>query len=297
MKQGDDEYRYQYGRRGDQLVTTFQCDRCHIRNILWREPRNDNMQDRLLMTCLRRAILDSLWSREAGTVASTYGRAKALEYYGGVLGIGQVGPAIGPFPLEDVIGMKVALTMVVKSLEPGRNAPTLQYDTIRQLRSAYSNMYHAGVEQSRLTIFAKEASKLHATQCPTDGPWFGRFCLGMEKRLGRQIKQDMAISIEVMIEIQKLLERDWISARTANERLLVVIAAMLFIVPFCWGLRGEELLLISLGACRQVWSHSQNHPIAHVMIALVGRRKRLVEERAFLLPCVPITKSGLEPAL
>jgi hypothetical protein len=31
------------------------------------------------MNCLCRAILDSLWSREAaGTVASTYGRAKAL---------------------------------------------------------------------------------------------------------------------------------------------------------------------------------------------------------------------------
>jgi hypothetical protein len=68
-------------------------------------------------------------------------------------------------------------------------------------------------------FFPKEASKLHATQCPTDGPWFGRFSLGMEKRLGRQIKQDMAISIKVMIEIQKLLEHDWISARTANERL------------------------------------------------------------------------------
>ena len=92
MKKGDDEFRFQYGRSGDQLTTAFQCDVCHVRNMLWRDPRES---DRLLMKCLRRAILDSLWSREPGTVSSTYSRARALERYGDVLRIGQVGPRLG----------------------------------------------------------------------------------------------------------------------------------------------------------------------------------------------------------
>ena len=255
----------------------------------------DRGQEGLMLRCLRRAILDSLWSRESSTISSTYGRARALEGYGRALGLGKMGPVLGPFPLKDTMGMKIAMAMVLKSLEPGRNAATVQFDTIRQLRSAYSNMFNAGVKQNSITIFSKDTKKLHATQCPTDGPWFGRFCLGMEKRMGRQIKQDLGLSIEVMLELQRLLERDWRNSNDVEERRQVCIASVLFIVAFCWGLRGEELLLIALGATRQVWPHSQVHPTPHVMLALVGSRKRLTGDRAFLLPCVPITKSGLEP--
>ena len=52
------------------------------------------------------------------------------ERYGDVLRIGQVGPRLGPYALTDDFGMKVALTMVLKSLEPGRNADTAQNSTI-----------------------------------------------------------------------------------------------------------------------------------------------------------------------
>ena len=292
MKKGDDEFRFQYGRSGDQLTTAFQCDVCHVRNMLWRDPRDS---DRLLMKCLRRAILDSLWSREPGTVSSTYSRARALERYGDVLRIGQVGPRLGPYALTDDFGMKVALTMVLKSLEPGRNADTVQYDTIRQLRTAYSNMYRASIYHLGMTIYAKERKKLHATDCATDGIWFGKFALGMEKRMGHQIVQDLGISIEVMHELQDLLEADWRDAKTSEERRKVVEAAFIFVRVFCWGLRGEEMFLVDLGATRQVWKYCRKHPTDHIMVALVGRRKRFVGERAFLLPCVYTTKSGLHP--
>jgi len=51
------------------------------------------------------------------------------ERYEDVLRIGQVGPRLGPYALTDDFGMKVALTMVLKSLEPGRNADTVRYDS------------------------------------------------------------------------------------------------------------------------------------------------------------------------
>jgi hypothetical protein len=154
MEKGDDEFRFQYGRRGDQFTTAFQCDRCHVRNMLWREPRD---ADRFLMKCIRRAILDSLWSREPGTVSSTYSRARALESYEVDLQIGQVEPRLMPYALTNDFGMnKVALTMVVTSLEAGRNEESVQYDTIRQLHTTYSNMYRASIHHMGMTIYAKE---------------------------------------------------------------------------------------------------------------------------------------------
>ena len=123
MKKGDDEFRLQYGRHGDQLTMAFQWDRCHVRNMLGRELRD---ADRFLMKCIRQPILDSLWRREPGTVSSTYSRAQVLESYGVDLRIGQVRPHLAPYALTDDFGMKVALTMVlVKSLEAGRNAETV----------------------------------------------------------------------------------------------------------------------------------------------------------------------------
>ena len=113
--------------------------------------------------------------------------------------------------------------------------------------------------------------------------------------MGHQIVQDLGISIEVMHELQDLLEADWRVSNTTEERRKVCEAAFIFIGVFCWGLRGEEMFLVDLGATRQVWKYCRHHPTDHIMLALVGRRKTFVGERAFLLPCVYTTKSGLQP--
>jgi hypothetical protein len=156
-------------------------------------------------------------------------------------------------------------------------------------------MYRASTYQLGTTIYTKEQKKLHATNCQTNEIWFGKFALGMEKRMGRQIVQDLGISIEVMHELQDLLEADWRVSNTTKERWKVCEAAFIFIGVFCWGLRGEEIFLVTLGATRHVWKYCRHHPMDHIMLALVGRRKTFVGEHAFLLPCVYTTKSGLQP--
>jgi len=221
----------------------------------------------------------------------------ALEKLGAVLGFEGVVPPLGPFPLVDSVGMKLAMAMVLKSLDPGINAATVQFDTVRQFRSAFSNAYGAGVSQIQVSLYSSAHKKMHGTSCPSDSEWFARFSLGMEKRLGRQIRQDLGLSIGVMLEIQRDLEVRWGTSGSSAERRSLAELAVLFIVVFCWGLRGEEIFLISLGATRQVWEASQAHQTPHVMLALVGRRKRLIGNRAFLLPCVVETASGLRPGV
>jgi len=222
----------------------------------------------------------------------------ALEKLGATLGFdGGVVPPLGPFPLADSVGMKLAMVMVLKSLDPGINAATVQFDTVRQFRSAFSNAYGAGVSQLQVSLYSSAHKKMHGTTCPSDSEWFARFALGMEKRLGRQLRQDLGISIGVMLEIQRDLELRWGTSRSGEERRSLAELAVLFLVVFCWGLRGEEIFLISLGATRKVWDPSQAHVTPHVMLALVGRRKRLIGNRAFLLPSVVETASGLRPGV
>jgi len=254
-------------------------------------------EDRVFSKCLRRAILDSLWSRERSTVGSNFRRAIALEKLGTALGFQGIIPELGPFPAADTVGMKLAMAMVLKSLDPGVNAPTVQFDTVRQFRSAFSNAYGAGPSQLQVSLYSSAHKKMHGTTSPSDSEWFARFALGMEKRLGRQLRQDLGLSIGVMLEVQRDLEMRWSSSGPGQMRRRIAELAVLFVVVFCWGLRGEEVFLISLGAIRKVWGPSQSHAIPHVMLGMVGRRKRLIGCRAFLLPCVVETASGLQPGL
>ena len=280
------------------MITGFQCDTCHVRSIKCREPVVDDFQEDLMLLCLRRAILDSLWSRESSTVRSNLNRAWENEDLGDELSYYASTPQLGPYPLRDSFGMKTATIMIHKSSQPGRNAATVQYDTIRQLRTGYSNIYHASSWQETISVMASDLKKLHITSCPTDDIWFGKFMLGMQKRLGRQIKQDCGLSIGVMHKVQELLEADWEESEGDVEaRRGIVEVALIFYGTFCWGLRGEDLLLITMCGTRRVWQHCVAHRTPHVMLALVGRRKRLPGSRAFLLPCVPETNTGLKPGL
>ena len=70
-----DEKRFMEARAGDHLVTQFQCEVCHFRNIMGRDPMVDISDgDGELMSDFRRALLDAFWSREPTTV-----RANLIE--------------------------------------------------------------------------------------------------------------------------------------------------------------------------------------------------------------------------
>ena len=65
---GDDERRFREGRDGDSMMVPFQCNTCHFLNIQGRMPDREDKYDSLLLTCIRRVSLDSMWSRERSTI-------------------------------------------------------------------------------------------------------------------------------------------------------------------------------------------------------------------------------------
>ena len=140
-----DTNRFLEARDGDHLVCSFQCDKCLFFLLKGRTPIHRNIKDEFLMVCLRRANLDALWAREPSTVSANRRDVNRLIKLSHDVGVEPVFEPLGPFPLEDVQGIFVAVMMLQRSLEPGRHATYSQFQTIRKLRSAHSNQYMASV--------------------------------------------------------------------------------------------------------------------------------------------------------
>jgi hypothetical protein len=64
---GDEAKRFREARAGDHLMTPFQCNVCHFRNVYLRDPQGGDLVDAEVIEYMRRVILDSLWSREPST--------------------------------------------------------------------------------------------------------------------------------------------------------------------------------------------------------------------------------------
>jgi hypothetical protein len=114
-------------RDGDHLVCPFQCDLCHFDNMKRRPPTEGNLYDELCLICNRRVILDSLWARERTTVNSN--RLEGVRYLGICKALGledEAYPERGPFPRQDLWGMRVACAVLICSLDRGKNAATIQ---------------------------------------------------------------------------------------------------------------------------------------------------------------------------
>ena len=85
--------------------------------------------------------MDALWGKEPSTVGGNLGllrriRIDALE------GKFFRNPAsVPPFPLEDLVGMRPAVMVLHRSLQPGRYKDYLQWDSTRIYSGAYGNIW------------------------------------------------------------------------------------------------------------------------------------------------------------
>lgn len=116
--------------------------------------------------------------------------------------------------------------MLLKSTELGKYANYTQFETIRKFRSAFSNAYlasAAGVVKA--ATMGRDTAKAFLTQCPTQSLWFEKFCLGCVKRMGQVVKQDLAISVELLLALVSDLEREAKEASGSRLHLLIHAAA------------------------------------------------------------------------
>jgi hypothetical protein len=290
-----DENRFKCATNGANGVCPFQCDLCHFRNVQNRNPRPlEHPKDKLAMDCIRRANLDAIWGREPSTILGNLSQARKLEEFGDALGFSNVIPEMGPFPLLDTFGMKVACCTLLKSLEKGRWEDTVQYATTRRLRSAYSNFYHASHWGEALSVMAYETQKLITTPCPTYGYWYQRFSTGLHKRMGDVVKSDYAVTSEIVKELLDQLDSEWEAATSDAEKKRIADMGFLIAAGFLCGLRGEEIMKVDLGGLIKYLDKGRDHAACpHLIVPLLGRLKGETGERYHMMVMARESRSGI----
>ena len=109
------------------------------KNLKGLDPGKGDADIRFLRT-IRRASLDDFWAREPSTVEATRRDSKNIVEISQSLGLDDTLPKMGLFALKDTQGVGIAVCILIRSLDKGRQQSTLQYESVRKLRSTYSNV-------------------------------------------------------------------------------------------------------------------------------------------------------------
>ena len=209
-----------------------------------RNPWASKWQDHEMLEYVRRATLDSFWSRETSTVAFNLREARRMESkVADRLGMPSITPPMGPFPLSDECGMSAAIAMLDRSLDPGRHADHVQCGVFRKVRSTITNIIQAGVGGLEDSIGACQRNKIWVTKASTQKFWFSRFMEGLHKRVGEIRMPDKILTIEEIHATDRILEREFAHARTKEDRKRISELGTWFSGGVCTGLRGEEMPL------------------------------------------------------
>jgi hypothetical protein len=296
-----DEMRFLEGRNGDNLITPFQCDLCHFRNILGRGPVVSSFEDCEVLALIRRASLDALWAREPTTVSANLREAVRMEKFTSRVNLPSVTPAMGPFPLQDDFGMLPAIALLNRSLDKGVHADHVQWGTFRKAMSVVTNITQAGVGGLGLSVGAYERNRTWISNVSTHQFWYSRFYHGVHKRVGEVRKPDEIITIDVLHAIDKVLERVWKNAKSQAQKRRTCEMGAWIMGGFCTGLRGEEMLLIDMlgtaTSVQRLMKDGASDP--HFKFVIIGRTKGVQQDgKSFAIPCVKVTKgTGLRPGI
>jgi hypothetical protein len=103
---------------------------------------------------------------------------------------------MGPFPLSDSLGMKVALEVLHRSqYTTGKYETHVQPNMYWKVQAAILNVPRAGVEGLGNQVGAHEQNKVWISRSATHQFWYSRFMIGIKKRTNQVVKQDMPITI------------------------------------------------------------------------------------------------------
>jgi hypothetical protein len=159
---------------------------------------------------IRRANLDALWAQERATVEANRREAMIFVREGEAMGYMNPYPPRGPWPIEDIWGMRTATVILQRSLAPGKNASFVQYETIRKTRSHMSNFVHTVPGGMGEMFIASESNVSGMTRSPTNSPWFKRFMQGCHRWMGDVWCPDRPLTMREALAIQEDLENDWL---------------------------------------------------------------------------------------
>jgi hypothetical protein len=119
--------------------------------------------------------------------------------------------------VEDIWGMRVACVILIRSMDRGRNADTIQYETMRKLRSHIANFVHTCPWGIGARFMGEEGAAGAVSNLPTNTEWFRRFMKGCHRRMGDVWIPDRPVTIQELSRCLELLEDDWATFKKDDE--------------------------------------------------------------------------------
>ena len=292
-----DKNRFLQARDGDMWLSSFQCHHCWFINLKKSTPVEGRMVDERLMGYIKQANLDMFWSRAPKTVYTNFLLIKKEIRLSLELGLNPIHVIKGPWPLGDCQGMQLSLVILRASQEKGRYQDThQQFDSIRRIRTAHYHAYASGIEGGFTScVFQGDKGKNYSlSSTPTNSLAFSRFMEGLESRMGKEVRQQKGLRVEVLKAIMNNMEEEMEFERefSSDWRNLVVCGAFFSMMYGC-SLRGNEgMMLERQGLCNYIKT-GKTDQMGHVVLPLLGRFKGETGERLILLVMANESKSGL----
>jgi hypothetical protein len=222
-------------------------------------------------------------------------RSKAIHFRASLMGIVKPYPPRGPFPVEDEWRMGPAAVLLMRLLDKGKNSEFVQYETIRKVRSHFSNFIHTILGGISDMFISSDNVVNGISRSATNTPWFKRFMKGWHSRMGDVWCPDRPLTMREGLLSQSLLEEDWKTfEKDAIGRLRTAITGMM-ITGLGGGMRGEEMVRVDVGLIRKHWAEALAHPEeGHILLAMSGRFKRQVGENMYVQLLALKSASGLQ---
>jgi hypothetical protein len=122
-------------------------------------------------------------------------------------------PLAEPWPVKDKTHAGEAEIIMSHSLDPGRMEDTLQFETVRKMKSAMVNMAHAAAGfEGRPAVGGSEGKNYIITGDRVFHDWFDRFMWGMHNLMGDNNKQYLGLTADIMVNLMESLELYWKAA-------------------------------------------------------------------------------------
>lgn len=236
-------------RDGDDLMCPFECDFCSFERLVQKPAELIREADQPLMGCIRRAKLDAFWSRRPATVDKT---RRSFQFHirtSHILGF--VAFPAGPrYDASFDDGLRYAVSMLWKSLEPGRHGDHIKFSAVRGVRTMSTNVETmlASMEDSRKMVM-KGMKVVVESSLPCDSLWLERFMVGLRLRMGESLRQDMALSPDIVVNILADCEQEWeVAVRHGRweEATKVAEEGCFFVFTYAGGMRSFEVPKITL---------------------------------------------------
>jgi len=197
----------------------------------------------------------------------------------------------GSLPDYDYCSYQIAISMVLMSTRPGKyDKSYTQFDSIRHLRSYYSNFDKATTATVPKSSVGRPGTDLESFDGPTSSIWFRRFFSGCKARMGQISKPNLALTTSLVLRLIEEVRNGISTAQDRASKFDLVIFGSYVVISYVISLRGSEGLMIDLAVINRELDRNLDYRI----IGLKGRVKGEAVDRDHLFPCVSKTSSGLD---